>query len=788
MSDAFRQIPGRGRPVSATEAREDALECRANDRHHRGAWRNHLEELEAMTKQTASRVVKDDQVDLRELAGLLVDRKWLIIASTCVALFIGTAYALLASPVYQARAVVQVEAKAPAIPGLSELTSFSVPGSSPTATTEIALLTSRTVVGSAVDQLGLDTVVETYRFPVIGDFIARRHAATRSNEVAEPLLGLSGFGWGGEHLKIHRLDVPAALVDHPLKLALVSSMGEYTLTDDDGKELVRGRVGVAASGHGVAIEVGELQANVGTKFIVTKRQRLDVVSELQKQILAIESGKDSGILQVAYEDRDSERAREVVQRLARAYVRQNVDRGSAEAAAQLDFVKDQLPVVRKQVEDAQAAMTAYQSRANSVDITMQTKGLLDQEVAVEASIQQLRLKQAELDRSFTREHPAYRALLAQISNLEGRKQAFQRQVSGLPDTQQELLRLTRDLQVSNELYTALLNQAQQLDVARAGTVGNVRIVDDAFVDISEPVKPKKKLIILAAALLGALAAGCYIFLQRMLNPGIEDPSDIEALGLPVYAAIPLSASSALPKLRKGKHGTRVIADGRQHLLAVNSPADPTVEALRSLRTSLHFAMLEAKNNILTISGPRPGVGKTFVSTNLAAVIAQAGQRVLVIDADMRKGTLHKILGVSHQKGLSDYLAGKHAVEETITPVPGLENMHYMVRGDIPPNPAELLMHPRFVQLLETVSAQYDLVIVDTPPILAVTDAALVATHAGSSLLVTRFGVNQPKEIELTMQRFEQNGVQVKGAIFNAVERRATGYYSYGYYEYKADDA
>jgi len=600
-------------------------------------------------------------------------------------------------------------------------------------------------------------------------------------------MGLSGYGWGGEALAVHSLVVPTGLIDAPLVLEAGPAAGSYVLYDPDGVELLRGQVAVPAEGKGVKIEVASLSANLGTRFYVTRLRRLDVVNELQQDVRATEQGKESGILQITYEDRDPQRAELLVQHVAEAYVRQNVDRSSAEAASQLQFVKDQLPTIRRQVEDAQSAMSTYQSRANSVDITMQTKGLLEQEVAVEGSIQQLRLKQAEMDRSFTREHPAYRALLSQISSLESRKANFQRQVSNLPDTQQELLRLTRDLQVSNELYTALLNQAQQLDVARAGAVGNVRIVDSAVVDTANPVKPRRALIVVIATLLGAFLATVFVFLQRMLNPGIEDPSEIEELGLPVYAAIPLSVSSTLPKLRKGKHGTRVVADGRQHLLAVTAPADPTVEALRSLRTSLHFAMLEAKNNILAISGPRPGVGKTFVSSNLAAVIAQSGQRVLVIDADMRKGTLHKLLGVSHQNGLSDILGGKIAVEAAIHAVPGLDNMHYVVRGDIPPNPAELLMHPRFLQLLESLRQQYDLVIVDTPPILAVTDAALVATHAGSSLLVTRFAVNQAKEILLTLQRFEQNGVQIKGAIFNAVEKRAAGYYSYGYYEYKADD-
>lgn len=730
-------------------------------------------------------MVKEDEIDLRELLGVILDRKWLIISVTAALFVMGVLYALFAAPVYSAQAMLQVESKMPSIPGISDLASMGGTTSS-AATTEVALLTSRTVIGTAVDALQLDVVATPRRFPVLGDYFARRFTPASPGDVAPSHFGADSYGWGGELLQIHGFNVPEYLIGMPLVLQ-AGSAGAYVLYDADGGEILRGNVGKTAQGRGVTLDVMAMRANPGTRFDLTKLRRFDVVSQLQRAVQAVEQGKESGILQVSYENTDPVRAEAVVERVAESYVRQNVERSSAEAASQLEFVKEQLPVVRRQVEAAQVAMTAYQSKANSVDITMQTKGLLDQEVAVEASIQQLRLKQAEMDRSFTREHPAYRALLSQIASLEARKSGFQREVGNLPDTQQELLRLTRDLQVSNEMYTALLNQAQQLDVARAGAVGNVRIVDPAAVDIANPVKPRKSLIVAIATLLGGFLSVAFVFLQRMLNPGIEDPEDIEGLGLPVYAAIPLSVSSAMPKLRKGKHGTRVVADGRQHLLATRDPADPAVEALRSLRTSLHFAMLEAKNNILTISGPRPGVGKTFVSSNLAAVIAQAGQRVLVIDADMRKGTLHKLLGISQQNGLSDVLGGKLAVEAAIHPLPGLENMHYMVRGDVPPNPSELLMHPRFQQMLESLSQQYDLVIVDTPPILAVTDAALVATHAGSSLLVTRFGVNQAKEILLTMQRFEQNGVQVKGAIFNAVEKRATGYYSYGYYEYASDD-
>ena len=733
----------------------------------------------------------DDEIDLRELVGILIDRKWWIAGITGLFFVVSVTYALLATPVYQAQSMVQVESKLPSIPGLSDVSSLGMGGTSSAATTEVALITSRAVIGDAVDAVQADISVEPRRFPVVGDFFARRFRGDAPGAVAPAKFGASSYGWGGELLQVVGLEVPSHLIGQPLTLQIGDEASRFTLQGPDDEMLLEGVVGTEAEGNGVKLQVAALRANPGTRFEVKRLRRLDVVAGYQQAVNVSEQGRESGILRLVFENRDPAFAEAFLQQVAAAYVRQNVERNSAEASSQLTFVREQLPTIRLQVEAAQSAMSKYQTTANSVDITMQTQGLLQQEVAVETSIQQLKMKQAEMDRSFTREHPAYRALLSQLGELEGRKAGFRRQVSDLPDTQQELLRLSRDLQVSNELYTGLLNQAQQLDVARAGTVGNVRIVDPAVVDTARPVKPRKPLIVLVGTLLGGFLAVGLVFLQRIMNPGIEDPAQIEELGLPVYAAIPLSTAKDLLvtdriRNRSGRVRRDAGFDKRQHLLAVNAPADLAVEAIRSLRTSLHFAMLEAKNNILTISGPCPAVGKTFVSANLAAVIAQAGQKVLVIDADMRKGTLHKVLGTTPADGLSDVLAGKVTVDEAIKPAPGVEGMDYMVRGDIPPNPSELLMHPRFGELLATLAARYDMVIVDTPPILAVTDAAIVARHAGSNLLVTRFGVNQPKEILLTKKRFEQNGVTVKGAIFNAVEKRATGYYSYGYYEYKAD--
>ncbi len=284
-----------------------------------------------------------------------------------------------------------------------------------------------------------------------------------------------------------------------------------------------------------------------------------------------------------------------------------------------------------------------------------------------------------------------------------------------------------------------------------------------------------------ATLLGLILATAFVYVREALKRGVENPEDIERTGTPVYAAIPFSdKQSAIEKRLANFKRDKSTAS---YLLTVNDPADLATEAMRSLRTSLHFAMIEAKNNVLMITGPSPAVGKSFVTTNLAAVIAQSGKRVLLVDADMRKGYLHKVMRCDGNKGLSDILSGRITLFDAIQKTQ-LNNLHVITHGQLPPNPSELLMHENFSRFVKEVGTMYDLVIFDTPPILAVTDAALVGSQAGTTLMVTRYGMNGVKEIEAAKRRLEQNGLLVKGVIFNAVVRKASTYGEYGYYQYE----
>ena len=719
----------------------------------------------------------DDTIDLNALLGTLLDHKWMIVAITGTFFVVGVLYTLLAAPVYQATAVVQVEQKTPSLPGLSDLTQ-SLGTTASQAVTEIALITSRLVTGQAVDDLHLDIQAQPQRFPVLGDYLSRSY---KPGQLGPTRFGLSRYGWGGEVLDIFKLDLPDTTTTRKLELRAEDDH-RFSLYDDDGKRILDGKVGERVSARGVTIQVRQLIAHPGTRFDVVVQPTLTTIGHLQTDVVALEQGTDSGIIGLTYNNTDPDLAQRVLDHITTAYVRQNVERNSAEAASQLQFVKDTLPKVRQELDKAQAAMNVFQTKSHSVDLSMQTKGLLDQIVAVESSMQQLHLQEADIDRRFTHDHPAYKALQQQMGQLQSQKEQMQKLVGDLPDTQQQLLKLNRDVQVSSNTYTSLLNQAQQLDIARAGTVGNVRIVDTSAVDKTQPVQPRKALIVIIATFLGGFLALAFVFLKQILNRGIEDPALIEDLGLPVYASIPLSAGQNARSI-KNRHGH----GARGPLLAIGDPADLAIEAIRSLRTSLHFAGLEAKNNILMITGSSPFAGKTFVSANLAAVIAQAGRRVLLLDGDMRRGTLHQLLGIRAGRGLSDILVGSAELADVVQegPVP---NVDFVSRGQVPPNPSELLMHENFTRLIREIVPAYDLIIIDTPPILAVTDAAVIGHHAGTSLLVARFGLNKTRELALAKQRFEQNGVELKGAIFNAVERRTSGYSTYAYYKYKADPA
>jgi tyrosine-protein kinase Etk/Wzc len=711
-------------------------------------------------QQRSSAEAVSDEIDLGKLFGILLDAKWTILVTTFLFAVGGVAVALLSTPVYKADALLQIESKNSGGMGslVGDMGELFAQESS--ATTEIEIIKSRMILGETVDKFNLTTVVAPDYFPFIGKGLARMSGEV--NQIGVSRYVIPGFAMGVKHRLL--------VVDAEKQM--------YQLVREDDQVVLEGEAGKLAKNNGYELFITSVHAKNGQEFNIAKRSRLDAIEWLKRNLSISERGKQTGILQLSFMGENRTQITDILNHISQTYFLQNVERQSAEAEKSLVFLKDRLPDIKNSLTTAEDALNQYRQANESIDLGLEAQSTLTVMVELEAQLNELTFKESEVSQRFTKDHPAYKSLLDKRSTLLNEKERLNQQIQKLPKTQREVLRMTRDVEVNQQIYIQLLNKVQELSIIKAGTVGNIRILDTAQA-YATPVKPKKPLVVVMAILIGGILSVVFVLVKAALHKGVESPDQIEAIGLAVYASVPKSVL----QLEIANNAKRRKQSKEQSLLAELNPADLSIEALRGLRTSLHFAMMEAKNNVLMISGPAPGIGKSFISTNFAAVTAKTGQKVLLIDADMRKGHLQHSLNVSADNGLSDFLSGRIDTNQAVKHSQ-IENLDVITRGQIPPNPSELLMHPRLKELVEWASQNYDLVIFDTPPVLAVTDPSIVGAFAGTTLMVARFGQNTAKEIDVARSRFQQSGIEVKGVIFNAIEKKASSAYGYGYYNYE----
>ncbi|MGU7811294.1 polysaccharide biosynthesis tyrosine autokinase [Burkholderia sp. AW49-1] len=712
----------------------------------------------------------DDEIDLVAFLDIVIGHRLAIIWTVIAFLVLACVYLVVASPKYEAYILVQVEDNldSSAKNLLGDVSSlFDVKSSSDA---EIQILGSRMIVGQAVDNLALFIDATPRYLPLFGRWIANH--AKRLPVWAVPRV--PGFASGNERIVVSRFEVPRDFEDDKFTLTALGS-GAYRLEGRDLDRDVTGRIGVTqhidSPGGPLELHVDTLTGAPGTQYVLRRHSRLETVNDMQQALIVAEQGKQSGVISVSWQSRDPQRVADVMNEIARLYLKQNVERKSAEAQKSLDFLDQQVPIFRKQLEDSERRYNAMRIRLGSIDIDTEAKLALQAAADVKTKLLELKQQRSMLAARYASTHPDVIAVDQQIAVLDAQEQESRRRIAQLPEREQDIVSLTRDVQVNTGLYTALLNNVQQLRLLKAGKVGNVRLIDSAVVP-DDPVKPKKLLVLVAAVLGGLFAGVALAFARARLFDGISDPHEIESrAGLPVYATIPFSdKEKAGMTKRAGPHGT-------VPLLAACNPEEPAIESLRSLRTALQFALCEAKNNVILLTSAAPGAGKSFVSANLAAVLASGGMRVMLIDADLRAGRLHRHFGGIRQPGLSELIAGTVAANDVlrrdVTP-----NLDFIPCGSVPPAPAELLLSGKFGKIVDGLMNDYDVVIIDTAPVLAVADTGIIAKQAGSVFVVGRAGVTKLGEVTETDKRLKMVGVPVKGVVLNALVPRA-GRYAYG---------
>ena len=650
--------------------------------------------------------------------------------------------------------------------GLSELT-----GSEPTSATEIEILRSRLVLGQAVADVHLDWTATPRRLPLPIAALVR---------LGLPLpdgLGLAAFAQGEERIRIDLLEVPPAWIDEEIPLRL-DEPGTFTVTLPDGRELAgKTDVLMALPEERFALRIGSLEGAPGRVFQLKHTTEAAAIEELRRRLSVAERGRQTGILELGLTGSDPDETERVLQAIADAYLRQNVGRSSAEADSSLSFVESQLPEAESAVRRAETALNDYRQKQQAIDLGFEGQNLLTQISTIEAELQQLADREGELAERYTPDHPTYQQLLATRARLEERIESLRAEVSQLPETQRMVFNLTRDLELAQEVYVQLLNRAQELRVLRASSIGNVRIIDQART-APEPIAPRGLRILALSLVLGMMSGIGSVLLRGWLRKGVQSAEEIDALGLPVFATINTVEGAKDHRKRRG-----VLP-----IHAIETPNDLAIEGLRSLRTSLHFGLIESQSRSILITRAAPDAGKSFTAINLAVVAAQAGRKVCLVDADLRRGYLRRYFDLPKNiKGLSEYLAGTATLDEIVIsgPVPGLS---FIPTGRFPPNPSELLLRQELGALLAKLDSQYDLTIVDAPPVLAVTDPIIIGRSVGATIAVVRFDQTPAGEIEAIKRQFQTAGIRLMGAVLNGFDpRRAASASGYGYgYSYRYD--
>ncbi|SAK74431.1 exopolysaccharide transport protein family protein [Caballeronia pedi] len=715
-----------------------------------------------------------------------VMRNWKLVTVVMLAVIaLGTAYAYTATPVYKADALIQVDdgnknnntnvnlnANANTVQPLPQMADAK----SATAA-QIELLRSRMVIDDTVRRLHLDIGAAPRGFPVVGALIGN---VLSKFGIPLPPGYLSRFAWGGEQIDVPLFDTPKDLYEKKFTL-VAGEHGAYVVNDPEGVAILSGRVGEQVSGmtpHGpVTLKVDRLVGHPGVQFELQRFSTLTTIDRLQQRLAVAETALQSGIIGVSLEGSNAKEIAQIVNSIVNRYVQQDASKRSAESEHTLAFLDQQLPLVKKQLDESEQRYNTFRNKQGTVDLTEESRLLLQQIVDNRTKLTDLQQQRAELSLRFTANHPSVQALDAQIAALTAAQTRLGKNVSTLPDTEQTALRYMRDVRVNTELYTNLLASAQQLRIVKAGQVGNVRIVDLAQA-ADDPVRPKRILVILISAGIGLVLGVIVAFIRKALYGGVERPEDIERqLGTRVFAIVPRSTQQLRLQRQVGMRREGL------HVLAAQAPEDAAVEGIRSLRTSLQLQLGEARNNVVMMTGSRPEAGKSFLSANLATLVASTRKRVLLIDGDMRRGDIHSHFGVRHSPGLSDVLMGADVRSTILHDV--LPGVDLITKGSLPSHPSELLASDRLGEILAELKQYYDLVVIDTPPVLAVTDATVIGRHAGTSLLVVRHGKNQVQEIGETMKRLHNGGVHMKGVLLTDVPQSKVlmgstyaGYYGY----------
>lgn len=727
---------------------------------------------------------KDDEIDLIALLLTLL-RGWkMILACALLGLALGFTYSRYVQPTYQTDALIQIDKKSQGISALGSNISELVGAEATPAETERELIKSRMVLEPVINALHLDIIVSDLAISKL-DRIAKSVVPTQTSNGKGVFLETENGT-----VQISNFEVPRAYENKTFTIAKTNNGFDLTIERNDIVESYKGNIGstsIIKTTEGDIKILVESLPSVGHPIALTKRSMPTAINSLNLALSVSERGDKTGIVQLTMTGEDQEQISRVLSNVVQSYVDQNLARGSEQTTTTIKFMESQIPQLKQKLEKSEEAFNKFREQYGTIDVTKEAEILLNESAQIERQLSELKLKQAELLTYYTAEHPLVVQINDQLMVLNERRQEIKETVTRMPETQREFLQLSQDMDINREIYLTMLKNYEQLKIARAGEIGYVRVVDMP-INTFNPIAPRRLIIWALSLIIGTLLGSLIVLAKSLLRNTVKDPERLEEkTGVPVIATIPRSKTSI--NLMKNNKNSR--------LLAMVDHDGLSYEGIKSLRTSLMFAMPPVskintifgevereqstkEGKIIVISGEAPGIGKSFISSNLAETFSQLNKKVLIIDGDMRRGELHKIFTISQSNGLGNYLTETTSNLNNYIHPTSFEFIDFMPRGKHPHNPASLLSTDKFSNMLLQLVSIYDYIVIDTPPVLAVSDAIITAQYADKVLMVTRYNHSIEGQIAYAIKQINKAGINVDGIVLNDMVQGITSKYSYHY--------
>lgn len=721
-----------------------------------------------------------DTMHLRDYLLVLRKRRWLIASCFIVVVLLAGIFTVTMRPVYKAETILSIEPDDANLVSIEEVFSFDA-SNTEYYQTQYNIISSRTVAQRVIRELNLDESEEF--FPKPGDSL-----------VAQTV--------------------------HWIK----ETIGEFKN----------------------AVKAMFKPPNVGEQQLSEDEARMRAALGIFSNRLVVEPVRNSRLVTISFEAYDPVLAKKITDAIAQAYIDYSLETRLATVQDAITWLNKRIATEREKVEQAEAEFQEFKDkhsiisdfsenieqlkasklaelRAKIVDAEtemieartryQQTKSLMEQGQPLDSipavlenqlilSIKQkeveLRNRKSELSRTYGPNHPQIRAVNAELATLETRmrneamkimeslqnqyelsKARYDSLVASLNEQESQVLELNKlaaeykTLQSNavgaREIFNMLVQRFKEASVSEDMPTVNIHVVDAAQLP-SDPVRPKTFLYLAAAAFFGlCLGLGVAFFLEYLDNT-LKTPEDVKRwLAAPFLGVIPY---------QKG-----VASDTSGSLASVNDPKSLASEAYRSLRTSVLFSLADQEPKKFQVTSAGPGEGKTLTAINLAVTMAQNGSKTLVIDCDLRRPMVHKTMGLHRQRGVSNILANPKEDIESLVQESSIPNLYVLPAGPIPPNPSELLGGKRMQELLDHLTPMFDKIIVDTPPVTAVTDATLIASKVEGVIMVVRAFSTSRDVVRTGLDALRKINAKILGVVLNGVKLEKEGYYYYQYYYY-----